>query len=100
MGYTITKELKVNRNECSKRVDRLLTVFFIWAEGKLSGSVNGKCLTGAKRKEFKELIREIVFTLFCSSNPRWKTPPGEGGFVGLTLFQKWQGLFFSHLIRK
>ena len=72
--------------------------FFISPVEKITGSVNDKCLTGAKRKEFKELIREIVFTLFCSSNPRWKTPPGEGGFVGLTLFQKWQGLFFLHLI--
>ena len=27
------------------------------------GSVNGKCLTGTQWKEFKELIRKIVFTL-------------------------------------
>ncbi len=49
----------------------------------------------------------IIYTMFslpifliCSSNPRWKTPPSEGGFVGLTLFQKWQGLCFLYLILK
>ncbi|WP_218186282.1 hypothetical protein, partial [Bacillus mojavensis] len=37
-----------NRCISSTRGDHLLTVFFIWPEGRLWGSVNGKCLTEAK----------------------------------------------------
>lgn len=40
--------------------------FFISPVEKIMGSVNDKCLTGAKQKEFKELIQGIFFTLFHS----------------------------------
>lgn len=36
---------------------------------KLLESVNGKCLTEAKRKEFKELIREEIHHPVFGSHP-------------------------------
>ena len=56
-----------------------MPLFFLWPEGKISGSVNGKCLTGAKRKEFKELIRATDFPpSWLFQMHIWKLPTGEG----------------------
>lgn len=69
MTYYTTK--KTNKLKVMIVVNKGCSIcyaFFISPGEDKMRCVNGKYLTEAKRKEFKELIREIVVTLLCSSN--------------------------------